>query len=184
MRFTLTLLFILLSLKSFAISFDGKVTLNKGGVYLNDRLTKQTYALTGSTPIISTYLNKLSDGDFLSVEGGRVAKQSVIAVDSVNYIGLSALLGSWIGDDMYCYSFTSFTEFSISRRGYGKKCLPVFSPSYTYFVNPSTDSWVMLLAGDRGSYVGDLIINNAKDAEIQLYDSETGDILRKIHLRK
>lgn len=167
-----------------ALSFEGNVTKIKSQLKLFDQAQNKSYSLYASTALVSTYINKLSDGDFISLEGHRDENRTVLTVNSVNYIGLSALLGTWIGDDLYCYTFMSFTEFSVSYRGVGEKCLPNGSPNYTYFINPSTTSWVMLLAGERGSYVGDLIINNAKDIEIQLYDSETGDILRKIRLRK
>ena len=175
---------ILLSLESLALSFEGNVSRAKTQLKFNDPILRKTYALNASTALISTYINKLSDGDFISLEGYRDEKQTILTVSSVNYIGLSMLLGTWVGDDLYCYTFVSYTEFTISYRGIAKKCPAATAPIYTYFVNPSTTTWVMLLAGDRGSYVGDLIIHNSKDIEIQLYDSETGDILRKIHLRK
>ncbi len=175
---------ILLSIKTMALSYEGSVTRTKTNVKFVDASLQKTYSLNASTALISSYINKLSDGDFLSVEGFRDEKQTVLTVSSVNYIGLNVLLGSWLGDDLYCYNFTSFTEFSVSYRGASKKCSPVGAPNYTYLINATSNSWVMLLAGDRGSYVGDLIINNSKDLQIQLYDSETGDILRTIHLRK
>ncbi len=184
MRFILSVMAILLSLDSMALSYEGNVSRAKTHLKFNDPVQRKTYALNASTALISTYINKLSDGDFISLEGYRDEKQTVLTVSSVNYIGLSVLLGTWFGDDLYCYTFVSYTEFTIAYRGVAKKCPTSTAPTYTYFVNPSTTSWVMLLAGDRGSYVGDLIINSTKDIEIQLYDSETGDILRKIHLRK
>ena len=175
---------LLLSLESLALSFEGNVSRAKTQLKFNDPIQRKTYALNASTALISTYINKLSDGDFISLEGYRDEKQTILTVSSVNYIGLSMLLGTWVGDDLYCYTFVSYTEFTISYRGIAKKCPAATAPIYTYFVNPSTTTWVMLLAGDRGSYVGDLIVHNSKDIEIQLYDSETGNILRKIHLRK
>jgi len=184
MRFIFSVMAILLSLDSLALSFEGNVSRAKAQLKFNDPIQRKTYALNASTALISTYINKLSDGDFISLEGYRDEKHTVLTVSSVNYIGLNMLLGTWVGDDLYCYTFVSYTEFTISYRGIAKKCPAATAPIYTYFVNPSTTTWVMLLAGDRGSYVGDLIIHNPKDIEIQLYDSETGDILRKIHLRK
>ena len=167
-----------------ATRYDGRMNKTKNQIFFIDEVSHQSYSVTGSTPIISTYLNKLSPGDFISIEGSLNINLTILTINSVNYIGLKALLGTWTGDDLYCYNFSSFTEFSISHFGQGKKCFPADAPSYTYFVNPTTSSWVMLLAGDRGSYVGELKINNPKDIEIELYDSETGDILRSIHLRK
>ncbi len=184
MRLIFSIIVILLSLESRALSFEGNVSRTKAHLKFNDLIQRKSYALNASSALISTYINKLSDGDFISLEGIRDEKQTILTVSSVNYIGLSLLIGTWLGDDQYCYNFMSYTEFSVSYRGVGKKCGAATAPNYTYFINPSTNAWVMLLAGERGSYVGDLIINSPKHIEIQLYDSETGDILRKIILRK
>lgn len=184
MRFKFVLPIILFSLNTMALSFEGRVSKSKSRISFFDITNDKNYKLVGSTSIISKYLKKLSDGDFISIDGTKSEQLNTLTVNSVNYFGLKTLLGTWIGDDAFCYNFTSFTEFSISQSISGEKCAPVFEPTYTYFVNPSTTSWVMLLAGERGSYVGDLLINSPKDIQIQLYDSETGDILRKIYLRK
>lgn len=178
------LLIILLSITAQASTYVGKIAKTKSQLFFIDDVNKKPFSLTSSTPIIATYINKLSDGDFISIEGSKNNVQNTITINSVNYIGLSVLLGTWLGEDSYCYHFTSFTEFSISYQEIGKTCLPTSTPSYTYFVNPTTTKWVMLLAGERGSYVGDLTINSPKDVQIELYDSETGDILRHIRLRK
>ncbi len=166
-----------------ATTFEGRLTKSKSQILFSDSGLNKLYTLTGASPMISTYLNKLSEGDFISVEGSKNAADTILMVNSINYVGLGILLGTWVGDDSYCYTFSSYTQFLIFRR-VDKRCLPTYSPNYTYFLNPTNGSWVMLLSGERGSYVGDLIINNPKDIEIELYDSETGDILRNIHLRK
>lgn len=184
MRLILLLLVVLSGLNTMALSYEGKILKSNSQLLFLDINDRNSYSLVGATAIITTYLNKLSVNDFISIDGTKNELQKTLTVQSVNYIGLSALLGSWFGDDFHCYNFTSFTEFSISRRSFGKKCLPSITPSYAYFVNPTANSWVMLLAGDRGSYVGDLTIIGPKDIEIKLYDSETSDILRKIRLRK
>jgi hypothetical protein len=185
MRFLFAILLTFTCLTSFANTFDGIVSKTKSKILLLDNLNKKPYTLIGSTAIISTYLAKLSDGDFISIEGTRNNSQTILTVNSVNYIGLSALLGSWIDDDSYCYNFSSFTEFSVTQKTIGRKCAVGLTPNYTYIINPASSSWVILISGERGGgYVGDLKFISPHEIEIQLYDSETGDILSYLHLRK
>ncbi|MEQ1723169.1 MAG: hypothetical protein ABL930_08320 [Pseudobdellovibrio sp.] len=185
MRLILALLLTFTSLASFALTFDGLISKTKNKTLFVDNINKKTYTLTGNTAIISTYLAKLSEGDFISIEGTRNTAQTILTVSSVNYIGLSALLGSWIDDKSYCYNFSSFTEFSVTQKVIGRKCAAGLTPNYTYIINPASTSWVMLISGERGGgYIGDLKFISPREIEIQLYDSETGDILSYIQLRK
>lgn len=184
MRFIFAALFILTSATSFALTYEGKVVKNKNQILFLDDANKKTYALTSKTPIISTYINKLSSGDFISIEGSKNTDQTTMTIQSFNYIGLSALLGNWVSEDSYCYNFSSFTEFSISPKSVGKKCVTSLSPNFTYIISPGATSWVMLISGERYSYVGDLRFISTRELEIHLYDSETGDILSYLRLRK
>lgn len=184
MRFIFAAFIILASATSFALTYEGKVAKNKNQILFLDEANKKSYVLVGITPLLTTYVGKLSDGDFISIEGTKNASQTIMTVQSFNYIGLFALLGNWVSDDFYCYNFSSFTEFSLTPKSLGKKCLTTLSPNFTYIISPSTTSWVMLISGERYNYVGDLKFKSPRELEIQLYDSETGDILSSLRLRK
>jgi hypothetical protein len=185
MRFIFALLLTFTCLTSFANTFDGLISKTKSKILFVDNLKKQSYTLIGSTAIISTYLEKLSDGDFISFEGAINTAQTILTVNSVNYVGLSALLGSWVDGKSYCYNFSSFTEFSVTQKVIGRKCTAGLTPNYTYIISPTSGSWVILISGERGGgYVGDLKFISPREIEIQLYDSETGDILSYLQLRK
>lgn len=184
MRFIFAALIILASATTFALTYDGTVAKTKNQISFLDEANKKSYVLTGLTPLLTSYINKLSTGDFISIEGTKNTELGTMIVRSFNYIGLAALLGNWIGDDSYCYNFSSFTEFSITPKSIGKKCATGLTPNFTYIISPGSTSWVMLISGERYSYVGDLKFKSPRELEIQLYDSETGDILSYLRLRK
>ncbi|MGZ3689913.1 MAG: hypothetical protein ACXVAX_00330 [Pseudobdellovibrio sp.] len=183
MKNTLFILIFLCVQTIFAYSFDGDISKSKNKNYVVLQDTGARYQVTGQTPIISSYLNKLSEGDFISVDGTLSADQNLLTVQSINYVGLRALLGTWSGDDNHCYNFTSHTDFTVSMK-IGDYCLNSRSSDYTYLLNPNTYQWVMLVSGDYNSYVGDVDFITKQSVEIDLYDSQTGDILRKLKLQK
>ena len=178
-------LLILLTLSPlYAAPYEGRITLIDGKTHFIDAKNGKNYVLSGATPLMASYINKLKNGDFLSLDGAKVDFQPKLEVYAINYVGLALLLGTWYSGDSQCYMFETFTSFSISHRQ-GKTCLPPSEPDYTYLVNPASGNWVVMISGHYGgNYLGDVKILNAQQIEIQLYNSATGDILRTIQLRK
>lgn len=167
-----------------AVSFTGTVRRTGSELRFVDDSDKKSYRLEAGTPLVASYLNRVNDGDFLSVDGTKSYRDVSVTVGSISYVGLTRLLGTWYGDDSYCYNFTSYTEFSITQR-LGDKCLATAKPDYTYLISPDSDSWVIIISAQHGgNYIGDVSFVGAQEAQIQLYDPETGDILRYVHLRK
>lgn len=184
MRYILFLTFIVSAHVALAANYSGKIVRSGGRVQFLDDADKQTYLLASATPLVASYLNKLSNGDFLSFDGTKNYAQGSLTIKSVNYIGLAELIGTWFGDDSHCYIFHSFTEFSVARK-IGNRCLAVNKPGYTYVLNPSNENWVIIISAQHGgNYIGELSIASPSEAEIHLYDPETGDILRFVNLRK
>lgn len=184
MRFILFVIFIVSGHLALSANYSGKIVKNGARLQLMEDTHKQTYVLDSATPLVASYMNKLSDGDFLSFEGVVNYAQGSLTVRSVNYIGLAQLIGTWFGDDSYCYIFHSFTEFSVARK-IGNRCLTPNKPGYTYLLNPSNANWVIIISAQHGgNYIGELSFASANEAEIQLYDPETGDTLRFVNLRK
>ena len=89
----------LLSLSSWALTYDGDISKTKTSLTFVSKTDSKKFQLTGATPLISTYLNKLSDGDFISVDGSKDSVLGKITVNSINYVGLKSLHGTWYGDD-------------------------------------------------------------------------------------
>lgn len=173
-----------LSLYSHAASYSGKIIRTQNQTLFVDQQDQRNYILHSATPLIATYVNKLSDGDFVSFDGIKNFTDKSVTVNSFSYVGLKKLVGTWYGDDNYCYTFHTFTEFSISRK-FGNTCLPPSRPNYTYLLSPTSSSWVIIIsASGGGNYLGDLHFYETNEVGFQLYNPESDDILRSIRLRK
>ncbi len=166
-----------------ALQFDGDIVKLAGKNYIFVKSENKKYLLSGASPIVAMYLNKLNDGDFVSIDANKTANFTAMNVNSINYVGLRDLLGTWTADDQFCYTFNTHTDFSISAQ-IGKTCLINQRDDYTYLINPNSQQWVMLVAGQFSSYVGDVAIVGKKNVEIDLYNSQTGAILRHLSLKK
>jgi hypothetical protein len=184
MKLLLLIILCLGALSAHAALYEGQVEKIKNRYYFTGTTDPKTLLLSGTTPIVATYLNKLNNGDFISIEANRNAGNDTLLVKSINYVGLQQVLGTWLADDSTdCYIFSSYTEFSIARR-FGNTCVSVDQDIYNYFVNPSTKQWILLISGQNDSYVGDIQLSALNRMEIKLYDSDNGSILRQLSLRK
>lgn len=174
-----------MGINCWALTFEGIISKSKTSFTFLNKSDNQTYQVTGASPLIATYLAKLSDGDFVSVDGSRDVDQSILTVNSINYVGLKSLIGTWYGNNDFCYVFKNNTDFSSSRRS-GRRCAPTNDFSYTYLLNPDSrsQSWVMLVSGEYQSYVGVLKIINAASARLLLYNSESGEVMNSLNLTR
>jgi hypothetical protein len=173
----------LFCLTAHSATAEGFVRILNNQAHIVTKADKNTYLLSGQTPAISIYINRLSDGDYVSVEAGISVKSGIMNVAYFHYVGLKSLIGTWVGDDTYCYSFTSFNEFAITQKR-DKKCLNTIISKYVYTINPSNNAWVILVSSDTDSFVGDISPLITQDFELKLYDSSSGDIVRNLKLKK
>lgn len=183
MKLIFVLVTVFTSLSTLAISYEGSIVRTATNIKLIDSTSHVSFKLRANNDVINQHINKLKTGDYLSVDGNKVNVDNSIDVKSINYVGLKLLLGVWFSDDDNCYIFNSHTSFSISKMVNGT-CLTPRSMHYTYLLNPGFNTWVMLISGQYSSYLGEVSIKNSKSAQIQLYDSETGDILKSLNLKK
>ncbi len=166
--------------------YSGVIT--KGSPYgyrIKESRIDKTYSLTFANQTVENMFGKLKINDFVTFEGARSSATNTIRVESVNYVGLTDLIGVWQGDDNYCYNFNSFTELWIYfRTGPGCGHQTFESRIYAYTVNPSDPDWIILLSDNQSSYIADLVVEDEKSINISLYDSNSGNILRHIKLKK
>lgn len=185
MRSIVLTIAVLVGVNCWALTFEGTISKTKTSVAFLNKSDNKRYDLTSGTPLIATYIAKLSDGDFVSVDGSRDVVESRLTINSINYVGLKSLIGTWYGDNDFCYNFMNNTDFNVSRRS-GRRCMPTSDFTYTYLLNPDSrnQGWVMLVSGEYRSFVGDLKIVSASTARLQLYDSETGEVMSSLNLTR
>lgn len=170
-----------------ALSYSGLVTVEKARLALAANETKTKFILSATSLGIKSQLAKLKPGDYVSLEGFTSPDKTILYVGSVNYVGLKDLLGNWIGDDEYCYKFNDFSILSIYTKNDKKRCdfsINSLAREFSYFINPAHFGWSVLLSDNDDSYLMDLNLFTRSAAELSLYDSRSGDILRKVYIRR
>lgn len=186
MKQLLATLLIQLPFACFALSYSGVITSVSPRVQVRDSASRTVYTLTGTTPLMAMYLNRLKSNDFMSFDATKNSPANVLSVNSINYVGLSDLLGAWESQTDYCFNFASYTEFYISKKA-EKKCTSSKKedPPYTYLINPDSKDWTILVSNvDNNTYIANLVFLSESEVQLQLYDSETGDILKTLTLTK
>ena len=89
--------------------YSGVITkTSPDGYRIKESRINKSYDLIFTNPNIENMLSKLKLNDYISFEGARSSTTNKIRIESINYVGLSDLLGLWQGDDTYCYNFVSF----------------------------------------------------------------------------
>ncbi len=189
MRFYLCVVFSILLYQSnlWAMSYSGVFIVSEDKkLRLKEESSGKSYELESDSAEVRKILKKLKKEDYISFDGARSATVTSIRVDSVNFVGLHDLLAAWKGDDHYCYNFNSFTEFSIYPKENSQcRTMPKTARKYSYTVNPTEEgNWVILLSDDKANYAADLTVKTSSSIQIQLYDSNTGYILKVIKLKK
>lgn len=183
MKLLVTALLLTVSALAQAAIYEGDVQKSRNSTYIVNKADNKRYLLVNATSLLAVHLGKLTSGDFVSVEGTRNTAQNTITVKSINYVGLRSMLGSWVGNEPYCYNFVNYNLFTVTRK-VNERCTEDIASEYTYLVNPHVQAWVVLVSGEYNSYVGDIHLLNSQSLEIDLYDSESGAILRQLSLRK
>lgn len=187
------LLFVgLLGSTSFAENFKGRLELKESGTYtLTEASSRRAYTLNFLNPITQQQIERLKTGDFASVTASvDPTMPSLIHVESVNYVGLGLLKGTWKSQDRLCYEFVGYNSFYVYELK-GNHCVKskVFTNKngvtrYTYFINPDVETWSLLISNKNSDYLGELMVTNPQQIQIQLFDSESDVIIGTINLRR
>ncbi len=177
-----------MTLSVFATDYEGSITLYKSKLALIESKTQKKLTLTFKNIEIQSQVKNLSPGDFVSFEGVRSSTEAKISIISLNYVGLKTLVGRWTGDDKFCYDFVNFNEVYVFLRE-KEKCdftmrSDLTSRYLTYTINPTASGWLALFSDDMASYAGEISFKSSVRASLSLYDSNSGDILKTIVLKK
>ncbi len=114
MTFILSLLILAVTAPVQATPYEGKIkSIAAGVIKITETRSNQTFNLVFSDPIIKDSVANLKRNDFINFEGVKNSTHSYLRIDSINYVGLTALKATWTGDDGYCYLFSTFTALSI-----------------------------------------------------------------------
>lgn len=181
---------IFISLDVFAKSFSGEIVLKSKTKYLVNTKSLIASQLHASDEIIASQIERLSTKDYLSLQGSLQIEQgrSSILVESIDFVGLGALLGIWKGSDNICYHFKSYTSLELFAPDFNQKCTisgsKIKPRKLSYFINPTNSVWIMLITDETKNFAGELKIKSKSRVQIDLFDNDSDNILSKITLRR
>jgi hypothetical protein len=147
---------------------------------------------------IGKVFKKLTNKDYISVDATLAtpenAKKSikVINVASINYVGLSEMMGFWKDKAGLCYNFIGFTTIKVFIPGPLLKCHPrsiseinkSTLTTYNYFINPDEEVWTMLISNEKTQYLAELSSISSTKKKLVMYNAEDGKELPAVILYK
>lgn len=113
---------------------------------------------------------------------GSVMSPSEIGLETIDYVGLRQLLGFWIEPGQSIFNFESFKHVSVVNLSSNLERL--LKKNYDYVIAPGDEnSWKIFLSDENSVKLARLIL--AKDVmSLELYDSDTGEVIQKLLLRR
>jgi len=172
-----------------AETFRGKILRTNDVISIYDNKSHKKFSLNFKSEIPSLQVKRLSDGDFAAVTASvNSTSNNSLDVVSIDYVGLSVLIGTWKSSDGLCYVFSGYTSFTVYAPQQNNDCRSlgptIPTVKYSYFINPDVSDWNMLISSKDHELYGQLKIVTTKNIEIQLFDSRTDAILGTIVLRR
>ncbi len=174
-------------------TFRGKIERINNESHISESRSKLSLKLDYTNDISKQQIERLGPGDYVSVTATvDEINPNHIYVISVDYIGLQTLLGTWKSAINLCYEFTGFTTFYVytpNSKGFcirqnNKNSTKPQMNKYNFFINPDIDAWNLLISSTDNNFVGELMILDADNIEIQLFDNQTDAVLDSIVLRR
>lgn len=136
--------------------------------------TLKSYKLRISTDIAKQAVAKLKNFDGISGVAVLYDEETLL-LESVEFVGLRRLLGKW-KSPTEVFQFVDYNRLQVKT---GPKKVEM-----TYALSPGFgNSWRLFFTDENSVTLGSLEIQN-ENAEIQLYDSENGSILKTVPLTR
>lgn len=171
---------------------SGTILKTSSGIYLQSNDSCSKYRIeTKSDDALST-LTKLSNGDAVTATGLFDTDNCVTVIETVDYVGLRRLLGSWMSrqglitvHDFSSMSFYPTTGMKIKDHSESDSAYTVIKPvQYKYSVTPSNgNEWVVFLS-DAESTTFTTIQFSRENAVLKVYDSDTGNVTNVLLLSR
>lgn len=165
---------LLLGSYSQAVNLKGYVYLEKNRYVFIPSDTTTAHPIVTSNSEVKEALTKLKSFDSL-VGSGEFLKDGKLRLDSIDFVALRRLLGKW-KSRLATVNFVDYTHVSFE--------LFNSQANYKYVITPGLgDAWKIFFT-DNSSVVLGAVAVEEQFAEIELYDSQTGDVTQRLRLQK
>lgn len=134
-------------------------------------LNSESYEIRPVFHPVVAQLEKLKSGDLLEGIGHirqRQGEKPIVMLESIDFVGLRKLLGTWMAQSLALINFTNFHQLVVlipSLKGLEKL-------NFTYTVGPSEkDGWMIFFHDENHVILGSLRIGG-ENAKIELLSSD------------
>ncbi len=155
---------------------QGLIFVKTGDYYLHT--DNADYELITTDPLVLERLRCLNDGDSISGNGFKV-NANQISLNTIEYVGLKKLLAYWY-NKQEVFNFADFSNLNYWHYSMGSKL--VRGPfKFHYALSPvgkknGQCNWKIFIADDREVVLGNLKWIAERILQIEIYDSNTGEI--------
>lgn len=168
-------------------SIQGVINMRGDQAFIRIRQAREPMPLHGMTQDLVVDLQKMREGDFIVGRGEILTDRKIIALESIETVGLRQILGTWRSANWNVFEFKDFNRLTL----YTAQAAPAHStPRVTakrqmsYTLAPGNgDSWSIFMADKQGVQIGELRFGTgARRMNMTLYDYDTGRITQRLEL--
>ncbi|MEZ0391003.1 MAG: hypothetical protein ACAH59_02230 [Pseudobdellovibrionaceae bacterium] len=161
-----------------ALNIRGFVYQDKNGYSLIDPETLTSSPILTKSRDVERELKKLANFDSLLGSGtfSEKEKSKALNLETIDFVALRRLLGFWKSADDSLVNFIDYQRVSFTVKG--------SRVEYCYVMTPSNGKfWRILLTDQTSVVLGSVLVENDK-AEIEIYDTDTGDTTQRFNLQR
>ncbi|WP_413557199.1 hypothetical protein [Bdellovibrio sp. HCB209] len=183
MRFLIFVLTLVSSAAALAVQpIGGTISIEGRKMFLKTDDPCHRYLVASNNEAALNALVKLAAGDVVNATGMKNPGECTVAIDSVDYVGLRRMLGSWYSrdavitvSDFNSMKFYPAQEVSSSKdKTYAQ--ISKNAVEYNYSLIPgSGKEWVMFLSDSKSTAFGTIQFNRGS-AVMKVFNSETGEL--------
>lgn len=156
------------------INIKGYLVLESDPYRFVEADTLKSYKLRISTEAAKAAVTKLNNFDGISGVATKYDEETLL-LESVEFVGLRRLLGKWKSPD----ELVQFIDYNRMQFSIGPKELRM-----SYALSPGVgDTWRIFVSAQDAVLLGSLEVRD-ETARIQIFDSETGSILKILPLTR
>ncbi len=139
--------------------------------YLMTQQNQEPLHITSSDPRILRDLNRLHDGDYINLNGE--AREQLILVNAINFIGLSTLIGTWKSKNMMLFNFKDFTNLTLFAPLNAHSSNQNWKDFVYNLVPGNGEKWTIFIVNHDSINIGRLFVEG-KDAKLEVINTNSG----------
>ncbi len=128
------------------------------------------------TPQLQNNLSRLKDGDFIVARGTIGADQKTVQIQSIENLGLAALVGSWITERSEVYEFRDFSQLTLYVPAADGHSPAVKAGDFNYAVTPDQGARYSIFVSNNLSVTLGSIEFRRSRLKLTVLDPQTGQV--------